>query len=474
MTLRQILMILRLRWWLVLALFCLSLASAYVYLLVVPKRYAATTSVLLDIKADPLVATLAANLAQPIFQATQTEIIRSERVAARVVKLLGLAKSNEAVAQWRNETGGRVPIETYFGEWLHSGLTVEPGRGSSIMSITYVARDPKFASTAANAFAQAYLDLTVELKVGPAREYATFFDERLKTLRADLEAAQARVSEFQKRRGIIVSSERLDVETARLTTLETALATALANSAETSSRQRNTGTETSVDVQESSVVQNLKGELARAETRLNEISTTFGSNHPTRIQLDAQIAELKQQLASEMRRVSGATANTNRIAGQKIGELRSMVDAQKRTVLSMRSERDEASVLLKDLETAQRAYEQVAQRRAQLANESEAEQAAARVLSPATEPLFPATPNVSKILVAAVIMGLALGIGAAIAWEYLDRRIRSEDDLHMIEGVPVLGVMSSERGRPGTLRRLPPFRRPPPSPPQLTLEPGIQ
>lgn len=469
MTLRQILLILRLRWWLVLALFALTIAAAYVYLAVTPKRYAASTSVLLDIKADPLVATLTPNLAQPIYLATQTEIIRSERVAGRVVKMLGLANNPASVAQWRQATEGRVPLESFFGDWLQAGLTVEPGRGSSIMNLTYVAADPKFAATVVNAFAQAYLDLTIELKVGPAREYATFFDERLKTLRTDLESAQARVSEFQKKKGIIVSSERLDIETARLTSLETALANALANSAETSSRQRHTGTETSVDVQESGVVQSLKGELARAETRLNEISTTFGSNHPTRIQLEAQIGELKQQIANEMRRVSGATVSTNRIATQKIAELRSMVEGQKRTVLSMRTERDEASVLLKDLETAQRAYEQVAQRRAQLANESQAEQAAARVLSPATEPLTHATPNTRKILSAALLAGLALGIGAAVAWEFFDRRIRSEEDMHMLEGVPVLGVMSSQRGRPGEVRRLPPVRRAPTAP-QLTLE----
>jgi hypothetical protein len=58
MTPRQILLILRLRWWLVLALFALTVVSGYVYLQLVPKRYSATTTVLLDAKADPLVAHL--------------------------------------------------------------------------------------------------------------------------------------------------------------------------------------------------------------------------------------------------------------------------------------------------------------------------------------------------------------------------------------------------------------------------------
>ena len=122
-------------------------------------------------------------------------------------------------------------------------------------------------------------------------------------------------------------------------------------------------------------MQGLKAELARAETRLSEISATYGSSHPQRIELETRIAELKQQIASEMRRVSGTTATVNRIASQKIGELRGMVDAQKRTVLSLRTQRDEAGALLREVETAQRAFDTVAQRRTQLANESQSEQA---------------------------------------------------------------------------------------------------
>ena len=271
--------------------------------------------------------------------------------------------------------------------------------------------------------------------------------------------------------GILVSAERLDMEMARLTSLETALATAIAESADTASRQRNAGTETSVDVQQSAAVQGLKSQLALAETKLMEVSTNYGSNHPVRIQLEAQVAELKQQIAREMRRVSGATSSVNRIANQRIAELRALVDAQKKAVFSMRSERDEASLMLKELENAQRAYEAVTQRRAQLANESQADQASARVLSPALEPLEHTFPNIPKNIVAAVVVGLLLGLAAALGWEMLDRRIRSEADMDAGDGIPVLGVMSSRPGRV-QVRRLPPMSPRGPMPPRLTLEGG--
>jgi uncharacterized protein involved in exopolysaccharide biosynthesis len=247
----------------------------------------------------------------------------------------------------------------------------------------------------------------------------------------------------------------------------------MAESAETSSRQRNAGTEVSADVQQSAAVQGLKGDLARAETKLNEISTTYGPNHPARIQLEAQIAELKDQISKEMRRVSGATSNVNRIAGQKIGELRAMAEAQKRAVLAMRAERDEASVLLRDLDTAQKAYDQVAQRRSQLANESQADQATARILSPAAEALKQTFPSIEKTAAVSVVVGLLLGIGAAIGWELLDRRIRSAEDMMSIAGVPVLGVLGTVDANSRPIRRLP-MPQHPASLPRLTLDQGTR
>jgi chain length determinant protein EpsF len=475
MNLRQALLVLRLRWWVVVLVFGLIMGATYAVTRAMPKQYTAETILLLDVRSDPLLATLMPNLTTPAFIATQAEILRSDRVSAKVVERLGLAKEPAAVEQWRNATEGRIPIETYFGKILEGGLVVEPGRTGAVMSVTFTGNDPKFAAAAANTFARSYIDLTIELRAAPARENAGFFEERLKSLRDELDAAQGRLSAFQQRRGIVVSSERVDQETARLNSLETALATAIAESADTTSRQRNAGTETSVDVSQSAAVQSLRAELARAETRLVEVSATYGSNHPVRIELETRIAEFKQQIAAEMRRVSGTTATISRISSQKIAELRNLVDSQKRTVLNLRAQRDEAGVLLREVETAQRAFDAVAQRRAQLANESQAEQAAARVLSPATEPLGYSKPNMGKNLAAALIVGLAAGVAVAFMLETVDRRVRSADDLINTEGIPVLGVMSSRSGKAAFTPRLAFGRRSPPAmPPQLTLDRGPQ
>src|SRR5207237_9782898 len=109
--------------------------------------------------------------------------------------------------------------ERYFAGVLQRGLSVEPAPGSNILNVRFSAAEPLFAQAAANAFAQAYLDVSVELRVAPARQSASFLDEQAKTMRANLEAGQAKLSKFQQTKGIVVSDERLDQENARFNAL---------------------------------------------------------------------------------------------------------------------------------------------------------------------------------------------------------------------------------------------------------------
>ena len=85
----------------------------------------------------------------------------------------------------------------------------------------------------------------------------------------------------------------------------------------------------------------------------------------------------------------------NRGSSQKVAELQAMVDAQKKQLLSLRSDRDQIAVYQRDVEAAQRAYDAVAQRLGQVNMEGQNNQANTRLLSPAVEPLEPARPRIA-------------------------------------------------------------------------------
>ncbi|KAF0162128.1 MAG: chain length determinant protein EpsF [Rhodocyclaceae bacterium] len=444
MTPQQFLQILRVRYKLALIVFVATVAIATVVSLLQPKEYQASTSLVLDVKADPIAGMLMPGLGSPSNMATQIEIIQSDRVATRAVQLLHLDRAAFAIERWKEETDSRIPIENYWGGVLQKGLQVQPARGSNIISLSYKSQDAKFTAAVVNAFAQAYINVSIELHVEPARQYAAWFDDRLKVLRTGMEQAQTKLSAFQQEKGIVAADARADLESQRLNALIGQLASAQGDKADTMSRQKNTGTEFSPDVQQNPIVQSLKSELARAETRMSEISGNVGSNHPQRVQLQAQIDGIKGQLASEMHRISGGSVTATRVSAQREDELKAMVETQKQKVLALRENQDKLTVLLRDVESAQRAYDVVAQRMSQTTLESQSTQANVRVLSPAVEPLTPSGPKVMRNIMMAVLGGALLGAGLVIGIEFLDRRVRVIDDLVTPEAIPLLGVL-----RPG-------------------------
>ncbi|HQT26035.1 MAG TPA: Wzz/FepE/Etk N-terminal domain-containing protein, partial [Burkholderiales bacterium] len=209
MNIQQILLTLKARYKIGIFVLLLIVTAVLAYTFSSPKKYEATASVLLDIKStDPLVANDSLAATMNSYMPTQVDIIKSSRVAQKVVQQLNLDKNPTIRSQWMNETKGKGQLVPWLGNLLKRGLSVKPSENSNIIDITFTSKDPAFASTLANAFAQAYIDTNLELKVEPARQYAAWFQERVKGLREDLEKAQGRLSAYQQKTGIVLTDDQ--------------------------------------------------------------------------------------------------------------------------------------------------------------------------------------------------------------------------------------------------------------------------
>src|SRR5574343_597151 len=357
MTFQQFLLILLARRRLVLSILGVTVLTTLIISLILPKEYTATNSVVIDVKSpDPIAGIIMQGMMAPGYMATQMDIINSDRVAIRVVKLLGFDKSPEAVEQWKDDGEGKGTVEAFFGKLLQKKLDIKPSRESNVINVNYSGADPRFAAAVANAFAQAYIDTSIELRVEPARQYSAWFEERQKGLRTNLEQAQAKLSAYQQEKGIVITDERImDNETGRLNELTAQLASAQAQKADASSRQKSGTSEFSLEVLQSPLIQNLKSEIARSEAKLAELNTNLGKNHPQVQQMEAQIQGQRQQLRDELNRISGGAAVANKFGAVKQEELKAAIEEQKKRLLSIKAERDELAVLVNDVETARKA-----------------------------------------------------------------------------------------------------------------------
>jgi chain length determinant protein EpsF len=455
MTLRQFLTILRARRWLALSFVFVSLTVAVLLSVLLPKSYTASASVVIDIKsADPIAGTTSVALTAPSYMATQVDIMESDRVALRVVRSLRMTDSERMRSQWQNDTNSQGQFEVWIAHLLQKKLDVKPARESNVIQVSFSAVDPKFAAAVANAFVQAYLDTTIDLRVDSARKYSSFFDERSKKLREDLERAQSRLSAMQKERGILATDERIDVETARLNELSTQLVGIQSVSADSKSRQvaAMAAADTLQDVITNPVVASLRGDLARQEAKLQEMTGRYGDAFPAVIDQRASVSALRSKLEQETQRLSTSVSVTNVINVARESQIRAALEAQRAKVLKLKEERDEVAVLQRDAELAQRAYDGVVGRLTQMSLESQSQQTNASVLMQASEPSKASFPKPAFNIVIGLVVGVLLGIAAAIGREAADRKVRSVEDVARDLRLPVLGTLAGAK-RSGWWRR---------------------
>lgn len=101
----------------------------------------------------------------------------------------------------------------------------------------------------------------------------------------------------------------------------------------------------------------------------------------------------------------------------------------------MRTARDEMQVLEREVQSAQRALDLVAQRFTETSLESQTRQSNVSVLTPATVPQAPSRPQPVLNTVIGAVFGLFLAVIAAMTLEGMQKPLRTSDDLLSASGV---------------------------------------
>jgi protein tyrosine kinase modulator len=455
MNIQQFLLALKARFGAVVLVVAATVAAAVAASLLLPKSYKATASLLVDANKDEQSLS---NSMRPMmlpqerasYLQTQLDIITSEKVARKVVSDLKLAADPAKRAAFQKQAKGAETIEDWLTEGLLRKVKLETSQ-SNVIQVSFSSADPQFSAAVANAFAKAYIDTMLELRVEPTRQAAAWFDEQLKSLRAGLEDTTSRLTDYQRRQGIISADERFDVENARLSELSSQLVKAQERSAELESRERQArdflargaSPDRLPDILSNSHIQKLKEDLARGEAKLNELSSQYGPNHPQYQRQRSENQSMRAKLGTEMRTVLAGLENSRRQARQQEADLKKSLSAQRTLLLDLKGNRNELAVLTRNAETAQRAYETAMQRYVVSQVDSRASQTAATLLNPAAVPGKPSYPILSLNVALSLVVGIMFSMGVVILLEMSDRRIRSIRDLEL--EVPLLAVLNTWR-----------------------------
>jgi polysaccharide biosynthesis transport protein len=430
----------------------ITLATALAASLLLPKTYRATASLLVE-QPDPQSfsdgpSRYSSAAERTGYLQTQVEILHSPIVARRVVQDLRLADRPELRKAFEADAGSGEPIEDWLAELVASSLDVETSQ-SSVVNISVNAPTADDAAATANGFARAYMDTALQLSVEPNKQAAAWFDEQLKTLRTDLESAQQKLTAYQREHGIVSINENVDDEYSMLANLSGQLVRSVEENVDLTTREQ--ATHRAVDsgasldsipvIREDSNVQDLRAELRQGETTLQALAVRFGENHPEYRKQRAQNGYLRSALDAEMRKMAGVASNRRQEGEQRAARIGQAVALQRARVLDLKENRDALAVLMRNVNTAQTAYDTAMQRFVVNQVEGRANHASVTLLNAATPPRAAHSPNILLNLGLALIVGVMLGLALVLIREMTDRRVHSSLELAEVTGAPVLGEL---------------------------------
>jgi chain length determinant protein EpsF len=450
-SLQQFLLALRARLWVFALALVATVLAATAVSLVLPKTYRATALLLVDAKEEQSMSNMGPSFypqEKVGYLQTQTEIITSTRVADRVVRDLKLADRPGVHEAFMKATRGQGSVEDWLAGVLLLKLKVDTSQ-SNIIRVTFSSNDPGFSAQVADAFAKAYIATMLELRVEPTRQAAAWYDEQLKSLKTNLENAQAKLTDYLQKNGIVSPDERYDVDSARLSALSDQAVKAQEQTVQWNTKEREAskfaGGGGSVDqlpdVLDNALIQKLKADLLLGEAKLQQLASQYGVNHPVYQRQRSENLSLRAKIDGEAKKILAGIRLSARQARQREADLVAAAAAQRARLLALKDNRNEFTVLKRNVDSAEKTYDTAMQRYVVSQVESRASQTNVTLLTPAVAPIRPSQPRIVLNIALSFVVGTMLGIASVLLIEMSDRRIRSVGDLHL--DVPLLAVLNT-------------------------------
>ena len=463
--LREILSMLRRRIAVILGFAAVIMALATVYVYQLTPRYTAQATLMLEQQRLQLLdikSVLSGEGDSSMLIATQVQLITSPRIAERVATALHLESEPEynpnlahppkfAPMAWMGRQVSALigsdapdaPAEASPRRELTSA-DVAPALGgrvgafndgtSYIIKINAQSESPELAAKIANAYVEAYLTDQLEAKFEATRRASAWLNDHLTDLKDKVQTAERAVQLFKQEHNL--SQSGTTVTSQQLAELNSQLIIATADRQQKEASVRELRSSAS-----SPLLDKLKEQEAELLRHQAELATRYKSEHPTMINLAAQIRDVRAKIGQEI-------AAANRTLVDQLNVARSREESIKAALARLQqstTEQDKAQVQLAELEREAQAskalYEDFLKRFQQTSVQEDIQQPDARAVAVATPPSGPSYPNKSLYLSVAGAAALFCGILVALFLERLDNGFRTSDQLEKSLALPTLGMV---------------------------------
>lgn len=396
----------------------------------------------------------------PEFLPTQTRLMQSREVAERVVDRLKLTSNPQfspkvsgffadaPVAQENPETARVAAAKA-----LQDGVQVTPVRGTNLVELSYTGGDPEMSARIANALADAYIDWNLEAKFEVLGQANRFLATQSEQLRSEIDQLERQLQTYGREKGIVSLERESNVTMQNLETLNRDYAAAVGDRVAKEARWaelRNANPTSIADTLSNGLITQLRNEQARLEREYAEKLNVFKPEWPAMQQLKAQIDKGQQHLNSVIKETVAKARDNARseyqTALRREESLKAVMAGQKNEALAQNSNAVEYNNLRLEIDSKKALLNSILNQQAEteVTSRLRGERVSnVRVVDQALPPSNRYRPSYRRNALLGAFLGLALGVGLAFFLEYLDRSLRTPQQVEQYLALPTLGIIPS-------------------------------
>ncbi len=395
------------------------------------------------------------------FFQTQYGLLRSRSLAERVIESLGLATSDaalEAMGIEAPEAEGTAAAQAVRRRAaalssLQDNLIVAPVRGSRLVSVGYDNPNPVVAARIANGFAENFIQSNLDRKFESSSYARGFLEERIAQTKERLESAERQLVAYATNQQIINVGEPSEgvtsggatesLTSSNLVALNGALARTRGERVAAEERWRSANSSdlmTLPEVLQNPSIQRLTEQRALLDAEYQQKLSIYQPDYPEMVQLKARIDEADGQIRTIAGNIRTSIRSQFEIAANQERSLQAQVNGLTGEVLDLRDRSIQYNILQRELDTTRTLYEGLLQRYKEVGVTGGVTANNISIVDRATPPQSPSKPSLLVNLALAAMLGLGLGVLAALVLEALDETLATPDDVEKKLGVAVLGV----------------------------------
>jgi capsular exopolysaccharide synthesis family protein len=283
-------------------------------------------------------------------------------------------------------------------------------------------------------------------------------------VKGELEKSERQLVSYAQRQGIINTgggdesgSDTNSLPGASLVALNQALAAAQTKRIVAEQRYRQAGAlANTAEVNESTAT--MRQQRAGLEAEYQEKLTSFKPEYPDMVRLRSRIDALDQQIRKEVGTVAGGRSGSlmadYRAAAAEERSIEARVNQLKGAVLNLRGRSIEYNILQREVDTNRTLYDALLQRYKEIGVAGGIGTNLVSVVDRAEPPGGPYKPNLMLNLLIGFLAGLATGVLAALALEFINDTIKTPDDVRGKLGLASLGVIPKKTSQNTVIEEL--------------------